>query len=149
MKSFEGRVRIVPPHVIADMLSAQVPCMHGGLLSTYPSPLPFDPIALELGIRDSRAALNESGLVRKVRCMERVARYGAQIDAIECAEMSALLGAPVASVAEGFEKLDPAILAHRIPDEQMVRYLTRRAFRSEWLYQPCADLCPGRKWARL
>lgn len=104
---------------------------------------------IEPAVNNPLAASRARDVDVMVRCIERVARYGAEIDAIECKEMSTLLGAPVASVAEGFEKLDPAILAHKIPDEAMVRYLTRRAFRSEWLYEPCAELCPDRKWAKL
>lgn len=104
---------------------------------------------IEPAVNNPLAASRARDVDVMVRCIERVARYGAEIDAIECKEMSTLLGAPVQSVAEGFEKLDPAILAHKIPDEAMVRYLTRRAFRSEWLYEPCAELCPDRKWAKL
>jgi len=104
---------------------------------------------IEPAVKTPLAASRARDVDVMVRCIERVARYGAEIDAIECTEMSVLLGAPVTSVADGFDKLDPAILAHSISDESMMRYLTRRAFRREWLYQPCAELCPDRKWAKL
>jgi hypothetical protein len=66
--------------------------------------------------------------------IERVARWGAEIDLIESGEMVALLGVPVNSTPDGYEKMDDAISAHRIPDADMIRYLSRRAYRSEWLY---------------
>jgi aminoglycoside phosphotransferase (APT) family kinase protein len=104
---------------------------------------------IEPAVNNPLAASRARDVDVMVRCMERVARYGAEIDAIECREMAALLGVSVNSIADGYEKMDDAIKDHRIPDAPMIQYLARRAYRAEWLYQPCADLCPDRQWSPL
>jgi aminoglycoside phosphotransferase (APT) family kinase protein len=84
-----------------------------------------------------------------IECMDRKRRYGAAIDRIECAEMAPLLGGEPASVSEGNAQLCAAILERRLEDAPVIQYLTRKAYRDEWLYQPAAKIYPDRFWADL
>ena len=84
-----------------------------------------------------------------VRCMERVRRFGPSIDRIEREELGELLGKKPATQAEGLESLDVKIREHKLADEPLLQYLSRRAFRLEWLHLPCTEIYPDRKWAPL
>jgi hypothetical protein len=63
--------------------------------------------------------------------------------------MAPLLGARPASAAEGFAALDAKIAAHEVDDDAVITYLTRRAYRDEWLYAPAVALYPARVWSKL
>lgn len=84
-----------------------------------------------------------------VQVMDRKRRYGATLAAIECDELGALLGERPASLAEGLRALDDAIRARTLDDADVIRYLTRRAYRDEWLYAPAVALYPERVWSAL
>lgn len=84
-----------------------------------------------------------------VQVMDRKRRYGATLDAIECDELGALLGTRPASLAEGLRALDDAIAKGSLDDAAVITYLTRRAYRDEWLYAPAVALYPERFWAKL
>lgn len=84
-----------------------------------------------------------------VRCLDRLRRFSAKIDAIERGELGALLGRSPATTAEGLRELDAAIRARRLGDDKVLPYLTRRTYRSEWLYAPVAQLYPDRRWHAL
>lgn len=84
-----------------------------------------------------------------VACMDRKRRYGAAVDAIEVDEIGALLGQKPKDAGDAVRVLDEAIRARKIPDEKIVPYLTRRAYREEWLYAPCVELYPARNWSAL
>jgi len=84
-----------------------------------------------------------------VACMDRKRRYGPALAAIEVDEMGALLGKKPASRAEGDRALDAAIRERRLEDEPLVQYLTRRAYRDEWLFAPAVELYPARNWAEI
>lgn len=84
-----------------------------------------------------------------VACMDRKRRYGSAVDAIEIEEIGALLGRRPTDAGEAVRVLDDAIRARKIPDEKIVPYLTRRAYREEWLYAPCVELYPARNWSTL
>jgi hypothetical protein len=86
---------------------------------------------------------------RLVRCLERKRRLGPALDAIECDELGALLGRRPATVDDGLRDLDTAVRDHRLADEAVLPYLTRRAWRSEFLYAPAVELYPGRAWSRI
>ena len=45
--------------------------------------------------------------------------------------------------------LDQAIAAEKLDDEPLLQYLSRRAYRDEWLYSPAVELYPGREWSAL
>ncbi len=84
-----------------------------------------------------------------IRLMDRRRRFAAEIDAVECDELGELLGARPASRAEGTHLLDEAIRAGALPDAGVITYLTRRAYRDEWLHEPAVSLYPERTWSAL
>jgi aminoglycoside phosphotransferase (APT) family kinase protein len=82
-----------------------------------------------------------------VGCVERRRRLGPGLAAVECDELGGLLGRTPASVDTGLRALDDAIARDVVDEEALVRYLTRRAYRDEWLWAPACALYPGRNWA--
>jgi aminoglycoside phosphotransferase (APT) family kinase protein len=86
---------------------------------------------------------------RLVRCLERKRRLGPLVEAIERDELGALLGRPPATLADGLRDLDAAIAEHRLADDAVLPYLTRRAWRTEWLHAPAVELYPDRRWSAL
>jgi aminoglycoside phosphotransferase (APT) family kinase protein len=104
-------------------------------------------------IEDGFAAQRAKDVNVLVECMDRRRRYGSAIDAIECEELGELLGKRPASLAEGNAQLCGAIVDRDGPvhleDSDLIRYLSRKAYRDEWLYQPAADIYPERFWATL
>ena len=60
-----------------------------------------------------------------------------------------VLGARPATRAEGMRLLDEAITAGSVDDAAVITYLTRRAYRDEWLYEPAVSLYPERTWSAL
>lgn len=84
-----------------------------------------------------------------IECMDRRRRYGPTLEAIEMDEIGALLRRKPSSMSEALELLDRAIAEHRIEDEPLIQYLTRKAYRDEWLHAPAAGLYPERRWSQL
>jgi len=84
-----------------------------------------------------------------VKCMERVRRLGSEIERADLGELSTLLGRRVGNVASGNVELDVAIRSRSLDDQQLIRFLGRRAYRLEWLYSPTTLLYPDRQWAPL
>ena len=84
-----------------------------------------------------------------IKIMDRKRRFGAQLDAIECDELEPLLGFRPASRQAGMEALNEQILGDEIDDTAVVAYLTRRAYRDEWLHEPAVSLYPTRTWSKL
>ena len=84
-----------------------------------------------------------------VQVMDRKRRYGAALAEIECDELGSLLATRPATVAQGFAALDHAIQARTLDDTAVITYLTRRAYRDEWLYAPAVALYPARVWSKL
>lgn len=84
-----------------------------------------------------------------IRIMDRKRRYGATLDAIECEELTPLLGARPATRAEGTVELDRIINEGDLDDAAVITYLTRRAYRDEWLFEPAVSLYPARNWSPL
>jgi aminoglycoside phosphotransferase (APT) family kinase protein len=100
-------------------------------------------------IADAFAASRAKDTELLIRLMDRRRRFGATIDAIECDELGELLGTRPASRAEGMRLLDEAITAGSVDDAAVITYLTRRAYRDEWLYEPAVSLYPERTWSAL
>ena len=84
-----------------------------------------------------------------IRIMDRRRRYGALLDAIECDEMTPLLGSRPATRTEGTATLDRMINDGEVDDAAVITYLTRRAYRDEWLFEPAVSLYPTRSWSAL
>ena len=100
-------------------------------------------------LSDPFAASRARDVKTLVACMDRKRRYRKALEDIERDELGELLGRRPHSVSSGFETLDIAIREHRLEDEPLVRYLSRHAYRDEWLYEPAAALYPNRKWAKI
>ncbi len=84
-----------------------------------------------------------------VEVLDRRRRFGPALAASEREELGALLGRRSRSLADGLRALDRAIRARSLGDEAVVRYLTRRAWRDEWLHAPAAALYPNRRWSEI
>jgi len=82
-----------------------------------------------------------------VEVIDRRCRFGPALAADEREELGALLGRRPRTLAEGWRALERAIAAHALGDEPIVRYLTRRSWRDEWLHAPAAALYPNRRWS--
>ena len=84
-----------------------------------------------------------------IKIMDRKRRFGPQLDAIECDELAPLLGHRPSSRSEGMAALDQLISQDEIDDNAVITYLTRRAYRDEWLFEPAVSLYPTRSWSAL
>ena len=84
-----------------------------------------------------------------VEVMERRRRFGAQLASIECDELGELLGQRPDDLDDGLRQLDDAIRDGGLDDAATIAYLTRRAYRDEWLYAPAVSLYPERRWSAL
>ena len=84
-----------------------------------------------------------------IRCMERRRRFGAALAEIERSELAEVLGRRPKSAEDGLRKLDTAIRKGSLDDAATLRYLTRRAYRDEWLYAPAVTLYPERNWSPI
>jgi len=100
-------------------------------------------------LADAFAASRAGDASILIRIMDRRRRYGALIDDIECDELTPLLGHRPATRAEGMAALVDRIEADDVDDVAVVTYLTRRAYRDEWLYEPAVSLYPARTWSPL
>jgi hypothetical protein len=71
------------------------------------------------------------------------------LEAMERDELASLLGARPSSARDGLAQLDAALRDHRVDDGDALRYLTRRAYRDEWLHAPAVTLYPDRHWSAI
>jgi len=106
--------------------------------------------------RDVRPKLSDAFAISRakdaetlIRIMDRRRRFGAILDSVECDELAEVLGRRPATRAEGMRLLDEAITAGSVDDAAVITYLTRRAYRDEWLYEPAVSLYPERTWSAL
>lgn len=84
-----------------------------------------------------------------IQCLERRRRYQRDLDAIERAEVAALLHTRPASRQDAVVQLDDALREGRVDHADALRYLARRAYRDEWLHAPAVALYPDRQWSPL
>jgi aminoglycoside phosphotransferase (APT) family kinase protein len=85
-----------------------------------------------------------------VECMDRVARLGPTVEAIEVDELAALLGTRPPTASDGLAALDAALREwDGARDDDVLRYLARRAYRAEELYAPVVALFPDRQFSPL
>lgn len=84
-----------------------------------------------------------------LQCMDRRRRYQPALAARDLDDLEQLLGAPPSTPASGAAALDEAILADRVGDHEVIRYLCRRALRDEWLWAPAVSLYPDRRWSAI
>ena len=99
----------------------------------------------EVGSAYARSRAVEARIL--VEVIDRRRRFGPALAAAEREELGALLGRRPRSRDEGLRALERAIAARSLGDEAIVRYLTRRSWRDEWLHAPAAALYPNRRWS--
>jgi aminoglycoside phosphotransferase (APT) family kinase protein len=95
----------------------------------------------------SRSRLADVGIL--LGCVDRLRRFEDAIADAEREDLGVLLGRRPDSVEEGLRTLDTGIRERRYDDDDLIRYLTRRSYRLEWLYAPAVSLYPDRRWASL
>ncbi len=95
------------------------------------------------------AASRVRDAARLTRCAERRGRFGGAVDAIERDEIAELLRAPVTDLETSMAALNKAVAARQLDDEPLLQYLSRRAYRKEWLNAPVVELYPDRRWSAL
>jgi aminoglycoside phosphotransferase (APT) family kinase protein len=95
----------------------------------------------------AQSRLHDAGLL--LACAERRRRHGSELETLEFDDLAGVLGRRPESVGAGLEELDARIHDGQLPDEAVVPYLTRRAYRDEWLWAPAVSLYPHRRWAVL
>ena len=82
--------------------------------------------------------------------MDRVARLGPTVDALEIDELEMLLGERPPTAADGLSHLDAALTEwDGARDTDVHRYLAQRAYRAEELYAPVVALFPDRQFSPL
>jgi hypothetical protein len=78
-----------------------------------------------------------------VAALEREHRIGPTVAAIELDELAELLGRPVDDLGSGLAELDRAAVSWPVArEEELLRYLARRAWRTEQLLSPVVGLYP-------
>ncbi|WP_419919366.1 phosphotransferase family protein [Candidatus Poriferisocius sp.] len=96
----------------------------------------------------ARHRLEHAGLL--VECLDRRARMGPQLALIELDEIAAFTGKRAGTLEDGLMDLDRTVKAGGADrEEEMLRYLARRAWRLEHLWKPVVDLFPGRTFSRI
>ena len=82
-------------------------------------------------------------------CADRRRRHGRELAALELDDLAGLLGRRPPSLADGFAELDGRIARGDLPDDAVLTYLSRRAWRDEWLWSPVVSLYPDRRWSAI
>jgi aminoglycoside phosphotransferase (APT) family kinase protein len=84
-----------------------------------------------------------------IRCIDRRARFGAWHEDEETRDLTELLGKRPANAAIGNKQLCNLIRERAVEDAPLIRFLTRKAYRDEWLYEPVSVLYPNRVWSEI
>lgn len=85
-----------------------------------------------------------------VECLDRQKQIGPQLADIELDEIAVLTGHRSDTLEDGLMALDKAIQSQGAGNEEdVLRYLARRAWRLEYLWKPVVDLFPGRTFSRI
>lgn len=84
-----------------------------------------------------------------IECQDRIRRFESDLQAQEAAEIATLLGSTPTDYEKSNLALRAAIEAQNLPDEALIPYLARRAYRREWLFWPAATLYPDRTWSAI
>ncbi|HEY2304227.1 MAG TPA: phosphotransferase family protein [Acidimicrobiales bacterium] len=100
-------------------------------------------------VSDAFAASRLNDVDILLQCLDRRRRYEAAIVTEEVEDLAGLLGHRPASLQAGLDELDDGIAKGTLEDAGVLRYLTRRALRDEWLWAPAVALYPKRQWAPI
>ena len=100
-------------------------------------------------VKDAFAGSRLNDVDILLQCLDRRRRYGNAIATSELDDLEALLGQRPATLADGLNQLDDGISSGSLDDAGVLRYLTRRALRDEWLWAPAVALYPKRQWSPI
>jgi len=98
---------------------------------------------------DPLAAARAKGVARLVKYLAQVDMYGDDAEAQEVADLSELLGQPVADLAQGRERAAEAVERGEVTDADYVRALWRRVARETELARPAMGVLADRHWPDL
>lgn len=101
----------------------------------------------EVGSEFARSRLVDAQ--QMAACVDRLRRFENVIAGLELEALGELLGKRPQTVGEGIIAVDTGITEHRYDDEPLLRYLSGRCRRLEWLYAPACARYPDRDWATL
>jgi len=96
---------------------------------------------------DPFAASRARDVQTLIRCMDRKRRYGALLDQMELEELADLLETKLTSLPDARRSFSAAVEEGRLDDAAVIRTLSRKALRDEWLYAPAVELYPARRWS--
>ena len=150
--------RYVGDRATAEMLAAamEVPAERPTTPEASGNPDPLAAAALHAQEQDVVPRLEDAFARQRavqaatlIRCLERRARFGAWHEEEESRDLGDLLGEAVSDAQAGRRRLCAAIRARSLDDASLIRFLTRKAYRDEWLYEPVTVLYPNRFWSRI
>lgn len=101
----------------------------------------------ELNSEFAQSRARDIGIL--IECQDRIRQFEAELQQQEVVEIAALLKAKPTSFDKASLALRTAIDGQTLPDEALVPYLARRAYRREWLFWPAASLYPERSWSAI
>ncbi|MFK7976220.1 MAG: phosphotransferase family protein [Halioglobus sp.] len=84
-----------------------------------------------------------------IECQDRIRRFEPEMQAQEISEIAKLLSSAPTDIEKSNLALRNAIESQSLPDETLIPYLARRAYRREWLFWPAATLYPDRTWSAI
>jgi len=100
-------------------------------------------------IEDPLASQWAKGLVRMVKYLKEIDRFGRAFARDECEDIGALLGAPPASPAEGRRLIAAASAEGRVSDRDYVAYLWRKVQRDDFVLRTASGALHNRTWPPL
>lgn len=104
-------------------------------------------VAPALSDEFARSRAEDIGILIEIQ--SRLRQYEQAFQAEEAEEIAALLQQPAVDFAQANAALCDAIDDGGLPDEHLVPYLARRAYRREWLHWPVTRLYPDRQWSPI
>lgn len=150
--------RYLGDRATAEMLAAamELPCVRPEMPDDSGRTDPLVSAALYAQERDVAPQLEDPFAKQRavqtmtlIRCIDRCARFGAWHEEEETRDLAELLGKRPATLAAGRARLCDAIRNHAIEDAAVIPFLTRKAYRDEWLYEPVLVLYPNRQWSQI
>lgn len=100
-------------------------------------------------IADPLASRWVKGVARILRHLREIDASGDELAQLEREDISALLGQPCSSLAEGRAALEEANRAGRVSDEDYVRYWWNRVMRDNYLKRTALGVLSTRPWPPL
>lgn len=148
---------------VGDRATAEMLAMAMGL-SVTPPELPAEPercspLATAAGralqqslrpeINDSFALSQLDDTAVLIECMDRIQRFGAELEDAQRSDLATLPTIKLAPLAHMRAAVCDGIESDLFSDSELLPLLARQAYRDEWLYKPVSRLYPDRHWSEL